>query len=341
VPLTTVIPPYPNKCPFRCDVLNMLQQDSQTWERLLWTSGGLLNISKCLFYILAWCFDSKGRATMVPATDIHPSLRLTSGNDPNRAAINHFNYDTAHTYLGDSLTPNLQMRTGDAALMKTGLNFSRRLVSSSLSKHDVWIAYFVVFQPAMTYTFPVTHHSATRLHKIQSAPTRSTLVKLGFNCNTAHAVAFGPSRYGGLGLRNLQVEQGIAGIIILIRHLRARTQQGLLLLITLAWWQQIIGTQAQILEYPNSLIPHNTPHLLSAQCTFLTGINGSLHIAELQGTVPPPIWNDDVCLMEAVLTSANQKPAAVAAFNRARLHFGVMFLSEIATADGRALARDA
>jgi hypothetical protein len=137
------------------DVVDMLQQDSQTWERLHWTSGGLLNLSKWLYYILAWCFDSEGRATMVPATDIHPSLRLTSGNDPNRAAINHFNYETAHTYLGDSLAPNLQMRTGDAALMKTGLNFSRRLVSSSLSKHDVWIAYFAVFQPAMTYTFPV------------------------------------------------------------------------------------------------------------------------------------------------------------------------------------------
>jgi hypothetical protein len=34
------------------DVVTMLQHDSQTWERLLWTSGGLLNLSKCLYYIL-------------------------------------------------------------------------------------------------------------------------------------------------------------------------------------------------------------------------------------------------------------------------------------------------
>jgi hypothetical protein len=56
------------------DVVTMLQHDSQTWERLLWTSGGLLNLSKCLYYILTWCFDSEGRATMVPATDIHPYI---------------------------------------------------------------------------------------------------------------------------------------------------------------------------------------------------------------------------------------------------------------------------
>jgi hypothetical protein len=233
------------------------------------------------------------------------------------------------------------MRTGGAALMKKGLTFSRPLASSSLSKHVVWIAYFAVFQPAMTYTFTVTHHSAARLHKIQSAPTQSILMKLGFSRNTAHAVAFRPSRYGDLGLRNLQVEQGIAGLSTLIRHLRAQTQQGSLLLIMLAWWQQIIATQAPLLEYPNSPVSHDTPHLLLAQRYFLMGINGSLHIAYLQGTMLPPLWDNDVWLMEAVLTLTSQKPASVATFNRVCLHFGVMFLSEITTADERAIARDA
>jgi hypothetical protein len=67
---------------------------------------------------------------MVLATDIHPSLRLMSGNDRHQAAINHFSYDEAHTYLRDFLVPNLQMRTDDAALMQKGLTFSRCLGSS-------------------------------------------------------------------------------------------------------------------------------------------------------------------------------------------------------------------
>jgi hypothetical protein len=114
-----------------------------------------------------------------------------------------------------------------------------------------------------------------------------------------------------------------------------------LLLITLAWWQQVIGTQAPLLEYPSCPVPHDTPHLLSAHRTFLASINGSLHIANLEGTVPTPLRNDDVCLIDAVLTLDDQKPADVVAFNRVRLHLGVMFLSEIAMADGRSLARDA
>jgi hypothetical protein len=75
------------------------------------------------------------------------------------------------------------------------MTFSRWLASSSLSKHDTWIAYFAVFILAMIYTFAITHHSTVTLRKIPSAPTRSTLMKLGFNRNTALAVAHGPARY--------------------------------------------------------------------------------------------------------------------------------------------------
>jgi hypothetical protein len=73
----------------------------------------------------------------------------------------------------------------------------------------------------MTYTLPVSHHSHKRLKKIQSAATRATLMKLGFNRNTAHRVVYGPSRYGGLGFRDLFVEQGTGQVEMLVRHLRA------------------------------------------------------------------------------------------------------------------------
>jgi hypothetical protein len=51
-----------------------------SWERLLWTSGGLLNLSKCLYYVVSWTFDSEGRASMTPASDIHPPITLSSGD---------------------------------------------------------------------------------------------------------------------------------------------------------------------------------------------------------------------------------------------------------------------
>jgi hypothetical protein len=35
-------------------IVEMTRHDSQTWERFLWTSGGLLHLTKCAFYIIVW-----------------------------------------------------------------------------------------------------------------------------------------------------------------------------------------------------------------------------------------------------------------------------------------------
>jgi hypothetical protein len=87
--------------PDAADVVTMLEHDSQTWECLLWTSGGLLNLSKCLYYVVSWTFDSEGQASMTPASDILPPLTLSSGNDQRRSAVKHFNHDEAHEYLDE------------------------------------------------------------------------------------------------------------------------------------------------------------------------------------------------------------------------------------------------
>jgi hypothetical protein len=37
---------------------------------IFWTSGGLLNLTKCAYYILAWSFDEEGRAIYIPKNSI-------------------------------------------------------------------------------------------------------------------------------------------------------------------------------------------------------------------------------------------------------------------------------
>jgi hypothetical protein len=54
-------------------VVEGLRHDAQVWERLLFTSGGLLKLRKCLLYIMYWEFDDEGRASLRAADDL-PSL---------------------------------------------------------------------------------------------------------------------------------------------------------------------------------------------------------------------------------------------------------------------------
>jgi hypothetical protein len=110
----------------------------------------------------------------------------------------------------------------------------------------------------MTYTLPVSHHSPKQLRRLQSKATRATLMKLGFNRNTAHRVVYGPSRYGGLGFRDFAVEQGISQVELFIRHMRAGSPQGKLLRITLSWWQLVMGVSSPLLEGISGTM-HPTP----------------------------------------------------------------------------------
>jgi hypothetical protein len=42
-----------------------LKRDAQIWERLLWTSGGLLELTKCRFYMVHWKFSPDGRGQLL------------------------------------------------------------------------------------------------------------------------------------------------------------------------------------------------------------------------------------------------------------------------------------
>jgi hypothetical protein len=117
----------------------MTRHDSQTWERFLcWTSGGLLNLTKCAFYILlAWQFDTTGKVSCVPKTAI-PDLRLTSGNQPGSEPVKQLNFDGAHQYLGNRLSTDMQMTLAYKALFDTAFQFSARILCSNVSCRDTY-----------------------------------------------------------------------------------------------------------------------------------------------------------------------------------------------------------
>jgi hypothetical protein len=69
-------------------VFEGLKKDAHTWERLLWTSGGLLELSKCKFYIAYWTFDADGVGRMLTKDELDtPPLLLTEGDTGNLQTI--------------------------------------------------------------------------------------------------------------------------------------------------------------------------------------------------------------------------------------------------------------
>ena len=53
---------------------------AQSWEHLLYTSGGKLGIRKCELYLMEWNFHEDGRVILTPMPDIKP-FTITSSFD--------------------------------------------------------------------------------------------------------------------------------------------------------------------------------------------------------------------------------------------------------------------
>jgi hypothetical protein len=101
-----------------------------------------------------------------------------------------------------------------------------------------------------------------------------------------------------------------------------------------------MGVSYPLLEFPPPCIPHQEKHWLSTMRDFLSDMNVSIFIDGAAVSIPQPLRQGDVCLMDAILSVPGTSTAHLRVFNRCRICFGVVFVSEIATANGTSISRD-
>eukprot|EP00980_Cylindrotheca_fusiformis_P029904 scaffold24022_cov357-Cylindrotheca_fusiformis.AAC.1 len=143
-------------------------------------------------------------------------------------------------------------------------------------------------------------HARKDLDRVQRLATSATLAKMGFRRTIHRSLAYGSPLYGGLGLREFYVEQGIAQLQLLIRHLRADSPQGRLLHICIDWAQLQAGVPWNIFSNPSKPLPH-------LPFTWLTSVRQFLAFAHCQLTItdsprkplPAPCRQRDQCIMDA------------------------------------------
>eukprot|EP00980_Cylindrotheca_fusiformis_P018685 scaffold6224_cov94-Cylindrotheca_fusiformis.AAC.1 len=185
-------------------------------------------------------------------------------------------------------------------------------------------------------------HSKASLDKAQRLATSATLAKLRFRRTIHRSIAFGSPFYGGIGLREFYVEQGIAQLQLLIRHLRANSPQGCLLHICIRWAQLQAGVQWPILFHPTIPLPHLPFTWITAVRQFLAFSHCHLQIVDPPvPTIPFPCRQRDQYIMDAILSLHKCSASQVEKFNRVRIYLQVTLLSEITSADGRFITVEA
>ena len=85
-------------------LIQRLQDVAQTWEHILFLSGGKLNLSKCSWYVLSWEWKS-GRPTLRPITPQDKKIHLQQGDQTQEFEIRRTDPTESTRMLGVHINP--------------------------------------------------------------------------------------------------------------------------------------------------------------------------------------------------------------------------------------------
>jgi len=111
-------------------------------------------------------------------------------------------------------------------LMKKAILYTTAFRRTPMNHREAGVLYRSCFLPALAYPLPATWLPDTFFEKIHQISTSTILNKMGYHRTLPRSMVFAPKHFGGVGLRNLQTEMEMQQIIMLLRHLRAKTPLG-------------------------------------------------------------------------------------------------------------------
>jgi hypothetical protein len=306
----------------------LLQNDAQLWERLLYTSGGKLEIPKCVFSIFDWIFDESGRSKLNMATDYN--LHIQSSETKKLIVIPQMKPSTAYKYVGIQLALNGQMKSQIEDLSDKCQKMTVIFRQQYFNPSDAKQGFTTIYSPSITYVLPTTSIPRQTLNTIQKPIIHSVLSRLGFNNHMPRAVVYASKLRGGLGLLDLYTEQGNSQIKLIITHLRSRSYLSDSIIILLESFQVAAGIIGSPLVNTTFISYVDSPWIQSVQ-QFLFSINSTIHIPQLKSILP--LRQNDRAIMD-LPTTHNFSKSELEIINACRIYMQVTTLAEITNTQG-------
>ena len=261
------------------------------------------------------------------------------GQENREYTIQQKDVTEAHVTLGVRMSP-LGDEQAQAAYLKEKLyQIATAVASSNLNRKEAYVAYRACWAPAIGYSLGTTTLSQKQLEAIQTSATGSFLSKMGFNRHFLRSVVFGPSELGGIALCHIPTEQGIHQILYILEHVYNTTIAGQLIMMAVQYTQLEAGTKALILTDTNPDISYVTASWVTSVRDFLRNNQISLEFSES--------WNcnlsrqGDGFLMDIFRQSGQFSLLDLRHLNAIRLYLQVTTISDITSADGTAITKEA
>jgi hypothetical protein len=214
---------------------NRLNHDAQRWSNLLYSTGGLLELSKCLYYLTTYKFDTTGHT--IAYTPDHQAITLHNLSTDTHHIIDHRDVNESHKTLGCQKTLNGDINAQLTDLKTKSLKWKLTFQKSNFNRQEAWLALEMYYMPQMLYSLVATNISEQQCESLQSQVLTEALPKLGWVRTTSRDLIFGPKYYGGVGVRNLYTETYILKIESILIHINSSSSIGDLLKLNLEYIQ--------------------------------------------------------------------------------------------------------
>jgi hypothetical protein len=313
------------------EVLRGIKYMAQSWERLLFTTGGAINLQKKSWSLLTWKWN-RGVTRLSTTMQSPAELKLTAGYDTAQVVVPRISpYDGFRT-LGVYISPSGSVTLAITKLKQISVEYATAITGSRLSRSAVLWSYLLYLIPKLTYSTPALTLTEQESHTIQSPSVVALLPKLNMNRNTNRQIVFGPTTLGGLELPTVYSTQSYGQLAYFTGHINLGNKTGKLLLISLTYLQLLSGSRYPILQQSYK------HYSLWIEQTWLTSFLAFLSKVRYRVTVsnqwvPTIQRRNDQSLMDH-FQSLGYSATQLSTLNRCRLYLQVLFLSDLTSADG-------
>ena len=312
----------------------IVEHDVTQWNTGLHITGGKLEGDKSNYFILIWDFSSNGLPFLQTHDNTDNPVRLHLYDTPTNplTRIRHDEHPSQFKSLGTYLTGALDTKYEQQVIHDKIQKFIRFLVTCPLRPNEAWIAYRQYLIPSLMYGAIIQSFSISTCETMHRKLLPYLLPKLGYPNTFPRPLAFGPKKSGGSGILDFNAIILSSKIQYVLKHLRANTEIGKMLQITLSWAQLQAGIGTPILSQPRRL-PYIESEWLKHLHEGLWQISGRIYI--------PDAWHEryqcqnDRFLMELFYDSGIYTAHQLHILNCCRLYLKISRLSDIRTTDGR------
>jgi hypothetical protein len=306
-------------------LIGNLEKAAQTWEQLLFYSGGALNLSKCSWSILYWEWLN-GEPKLKEPSPGNATVQLAQEGTSDLTMISNQSTERAQRLLGVYISPNGDFTHQLREMKKKADGMARSLRSPRLTRNDILTFHRTMYVPAIKYSLPALAVDEEELDSVQSAIMATFLQRLGFSSKLPKSIRHGPSELGGLGLFDLRTEMGIAQIKFLRDAILMGKEAGKLILYSLQYSQREAGITAPLLERPDIHIPYLTKTWITSLRQYLYNHNLTISITGTHCNNPK--GQNDRCIMQPDLLKGYTATQQLN-INRVRLYLQVTTLSDM------------